>query len=51
MRLYHVEVMNERTGLRVRLSASPVTHSEGCAWLSKVTNYSWRRKYLVEVKA
>jgi hypothetical protein len=48
-RLYHVVVMNERTGVKVRLSASPVTHSEGCTWLSKVTSFAWRRKFLEEV--
>ena len=48
-RLYHVCVKNERTGQEIVLSHEPVTHSQGCAWLKKITDYGWRRKYLREV--
>lgn len=50
-RLYHVYVRNERTGTEARMSAAPVTHSQGCAWLSKIANYPWRRKFLRELTA
>lgn len=45
-RCYHVVVINERTGKKVRMSASPVTHAEGVTWLSKLTKYKWRRNQL-----
>ncbi len=48
MRLYHVIVVNERTGSKTYFSTSPVTHEQGCAWLAKITNYKWRRKQLEE---
>lgn len=47
-RQYHVVVINENTGAKVYMTASPVTHSEGCAILSKLTKYEWRRNQLEE---
>lgn len=49
-RLYHVVVINERTGAKAYFSTSPVTHDEGCTWLKKITSYPWRRKQLEEVQ-
>lgn len=49
-RLYNVIVINERTGRMVQLNTTPVTHEQGCAWLSKLTGYKWRRHLLEEVK-
>jgi len=49
MRAYHVIVINERTGKKTQMTATPVTHGEGCTLLSKLTDYSWRRKQLEEV--
>lgn len=48
-RLYHVVVINEHTGVKTYFSKTPVTNSQGCAWLSKITDYTWRRKQLEEV--
>lgn len=48
-RKFDVMVKNEETGKVVKMNASPVSHSEGCAMLSKISNHSWRRKYLKEV--
>lgn len=45
-RMYNVVVINERNGVKVRMNAAPVTHAEGCAWLSKITDLPWRRKQL-----
>lgn len=45
-RMYHVVVINERTGGKTYMSKRPVTHAEGCAWLKKITDYAWRRKQL-----
>lgn len=49
MQMYHVVVINERTGLKVRMTARPCTHEEGCTILSKIENYKWRRKQLEEI--
>lgn len=48
-RLYNVIVINEKTGRKVRMNAAPVTHSEGCTWLSKISDLKWRRKQLEEI--
>lgn len=48
-RIYNVVVINQKTGLKVRMNAAPVTHAEGCTWLSKITDYNWRRKQLEEI--
>lgn len=50
-RCYHVVVINERTGKKVRMSASPVTHTEGVKLLSALTDYKWRRKQLEPAKS
>ena len=50
-RKFNVLVKNEETGRVVKMNATPVSHSEGCTMLSKITNYPWRRKYLQEVGA
>lgn len=47
-RQYHVVVINEKTGKKVYMTSSPVTHSEGCTILSKLTKYEWRRNQLEE---
>ena len=48
-RMYHVIVINERTGRKVYMTATPVTHKEGCTILSKLTRYPWRREQLEEM--
>ena len=45
-RCYHVVVINERSGVRTRMTATPVTHKEGTAILRKITSHRWRRKQL-----
>lgn len=50
-RKFDVMVKNEETGKVVKMNRSAVSHSEGCAILSKITNHPWRRKYLQEVPA
>lgn len=49
-RLFNVMVKNEETGKVVKMNATPALHSEGCTMLRKLSDYSWRRKYLEEVK-
>lgn len=49
-RKFNVMVKNEETGKVVQMNVGPVLHSEGCALLSKIKNYPWRRKYLEEVR-
>ena len=49
-RVYHVVVVNEKTGLEVVMTESPVSHKEGCAILSKMTIYPFRRNQLREVR-
>lgn len=48
-RMYNVVVINEKTGVKTRMNDTPVNHSQGCAWLSKLTDYKWRRKQLDEI--
>lgn len=48
-RRYHVVVINERTGKKAYMTATPVTHREGSTILRKITDYPWRRKQLEEV--
>lgn len=48
-RLYHVVVINRKTGKRVQMTGEPVTHSEGCVLLSKLTRYSWRIETLEQL--
>lgn len=48
-RLYNVVVINEKTGTRVQMNAVPVSHAQGCAWLSKIADLPWRRKQLEEI--
>lgn len=47
--MFHVVIVVEKTGKIVRMTREPVTHAEGCTILSKVTDYSWRRKQLQPV--
>lgn len=47
-RKYHVVVINETTGQKVYMTASSVTHKEGCVLLRKLTKYNWRRNQLEE---
>lgn len=48
IRFYHVVIINERTGQKFYMTETPVTHSEGCTMLSKLTKYEWRRNQLEE---
>nr|WP_256836304.1 hypothetical protein [Pseudomonas oleovorans] len=48
-RRYHVTVVRDSTGEKTYMTRTPVTHSEGCVLLSKLTDYPWRRKLLEEV--
>jgi len=52
-RRYHVVVINERTGEKQIVSRpeEPLTHAEGVTFLSKMSDYPWRRKQLEEVGA
>jgi len=49
MKRYHVVVIVEKTGAKTYMTDKPVSHKEGCTILSKITDYSWRRKQLEEV--
>jgi hypothetical protein len=51
-RRYHVVVINERTGEKQIVSRpeEPLTHAEGVTFLSKMSDYPWRRKQLEEVE-
>lgn len=49
MRLYHVVIVNRNTGKRVQMTKEPVTHSEGCTILSKLTKYDWRIETLEQI--
>lgn len=55
-RLYNVVAVIECPGMvnhgkKAYLShiSRPMTHKEACTFLSKLTNYSWRRNMLEEV--
>ena len=48
MRMYHVIVINERTGRKVYMTRTPVTHAEGCTMLSKIDARKHCRKQLEE---
>jgi hypothetical protein len=48
-RFYHVVVKNIKTGVKVYMTKNPVSHSQGCTLLSKLTKYKWRLEMLEEV--
>jgi hypothetical protein len=48
-RMYHVVRINERTGKKITLSATPMTHQEAVTFKSKQTEYEWARDQLEEV--
>lgn len=48
-RMYHVVVINDRAGTKAYMTATPVTHQEGCTILSKIGPYKHGRKQLEEV--
>lgn len=49
MRKYNVVVVNIKTGRKVVMTSSPVTHDEACTMLSKMTKYPWRKETVEEV--
>lgn len=49
--MFHVVVIVERTGLEIRMSSSPLTHSEGCVFLSKLVPRRHARNCLQEASA
>lgn len=46
-RLFHIEVVNRKTRLRVRMTSYPMAESKCRTMASKITDYSWRRLELV----
>ena len=50
-RMYHVIIINTKTGKKVYMTQEPVTHKEGCTILSKLTKYPWRHEMLEEAVA
>lgn len=53
-RMYNVvRLVEDRSmvnyGKQSQLNASPMTHKEACAFLSKMTKYKWCRDFLVEI--
>ncbi|WMM35617.1 hypothetical protein [Escherichia phage pO91] len=49
MKMYNVVVVNNKTGVKVVINDSPLTHSEGCAMLAKLTKYAWRTEKLEQI--
>ena len=49
MKMYNVVVVNNKTGVKVIMNDSPLTHSEGCTMLAKLTKYTWRIEKLEEI--
>jgi hypothetical protein len=49
MRKYHVVVIVTKTGKKVQMTSSPVSHDEACTILSKLTKHSWRTETLEEI--
>jgi hypothetical protein len=48
-RLYHVVVINQRTGSKTYMTARPEPHDKAVVLLSKLTKYPWRSEQLEEV--
>ena len=48
-KLYHVVVINNKTGQETIMTAYPVQHKIACILLSKLTRYKWRKETLKEV--
>lgn len=53
MRLYHVAVIitdnkKKNFGKTIFFTATPVPHKQACTILSKITNYDWGRKTLID---
>ncbi|AFC21232.1 hypothetical protein GAP31_051 [Cronobacter phage vB_CsaM_GAP31] len=40
--MFNVVVINKKTGKKVVMNRSPLSHGEACAMLSKITRYPWR---------
>jgi hypothetical protein len=51
IRLYHVVVINIKTGEKTYMTASPEKHDAACVLLRKLTKYTFRRNQLEEVKS
>lgn len=49
VRIYHIEVVNEKTGRRVTVTGYPMPHAQCMTMISKMTQYPWRRIQVVEV--
>lgn len=49
-RVYHVVSINEQSGRKVYMTGDPVTHNEGCAIMSKISNVRGRRVQLEETE-
>lgn len=47
--LYHVIVIRKDNGNKTYITKSPVTHTQGCTILSKMTKHSFRFEQLEEV--
>lgn len=50
MALFHVVVINNKTGRKVTMTETPVTRKEGATILGKLTRYAWRRNQLEPVE-
>ena len=48
-KLYHVVVINNKTGQETIMTAYPEPHKIACILLSKLTRYKWRKETLKEV--
>lgn len=48
-RMYNVIWIRDDKGTRGQHNVTPLTHAEACAFLSKLTQYSWRRDLLEEI--
>jgi hypothetical protein len=48
-RLYHVVVINPRTGAKTYMTARPETHDKAVILLGRLTKYPWRLEQLEEV--
>lgn len=49
--LFHIEVVNTKTGRRERQTAYPMTEKECSVMVSKMTAYPWRTVELVPAEA
>jgi len=49
--LFHIDAVNIKSGMRVRMTGYPMTRRQCICMMSKITSYAWRRLVLTSASA